>query len=73
MKKSKILAMSGIIIGIIVVGLGFFMKNSWQVCAGTYMILWVYEVYKNHELMLKLKDILLSSVKLTKLENTKNV
>ncbi len=60
MKKSKILAILGTVIGLIIIIIGFFMKNTWQVCAGTYMILWVYEVYQNHKLMQHLTSMLAS-------------
>lgn len=60
MTTSKLLAMFGTVIGLIIITMGFFMKNSWQICAGTYMILWVYEAYQNHKLMKHLKNMLAS-------------
>ena len=58
MKTSKILAILGTILGVSIIVIGFIMKNSWQICAGTYMILWVYEAYQNHRLMKHLKTVL---------------
>jgi hypothetical protein len=59
MKKSKILAILGALFGTAVIVFGFMLKNSWQVCAGTYIVLWVYEAYQNHQLMRKLTQALL--------------
>lgn len=58
MTTSKVLAISGLVLGLGAIIFGFIMKNSWQIAAGTYMILWVYEAYQNHVLMKYLKQVL---------------
>lgn len=60
MTTSKVLAISGLVLGLGAIIFGFIMKNSWQIAAGTYMILWVYEAYQNHKLMKHLKNMLTS-------------
>jgi hypothetical protein len=69
MTTSKVLAISGLVLGLGTIIMGFIMKNSWQICAGTYMLLWVYETYQNHKLMKMLNEMLKNASVVIKTES----